>query len=1127
MSRAVERIPRIRRTYNKWAANETLEDFALRFTAFRVRRFSCWRVANTAIGAVSFLALEAIGGAITLNYGFTNAAIAILVTGILIFLAGVPISYYAARYGVDIDLLTRGAGFGYLGSTITSLIYASFTFIFFAIEAAIVASALELVFNVPLTLGYIISALLVIPLVTHGVTFISRFQAWTQPFWIIFQLAPFVFVASLSLQPVRDWTGYTGLLGTSDGTMSLICFGAASAVLFSLVAQIGEQVDYLRFLPPLERTRPSSWWASMLFAGPGWILIGILKLFAGSFLAFYAFQRGMTYGEAADPVHMYLNVFEQMVSQPEFALGLTGIFVLICQFKINVTNSYAGSIAWSNFFSRLTHSHPGRVVWLVFNVVISLLLMEFGIYKAFEAILGLYSILAVAWVAALVSDLVINKPLGLSPKHIEFKRAHLYDINPVGVGAMTAAIACALLAYFGLFGETIAALYSYVALTVAFLLVPIIAVATRSRFYLAREQEKPWGKAKSVQCCICEYEYDAEDMAYCPVYSGPICSLCCSLDARCGDSCKTGSRLGDQLRSLARKYLPKPIAERAGGTLGRYIAVMFLVLSIIGLVFALIFFQSTIDGSLPPEEVALVLTRLFVIVVVITGIVVWFFVLNQNSRLFAEEEARRHTQLLVDEIDAHRETDRQLQKAKEAAESANTAKSRYIVGLSHELRTPLNAILGYAQFLERQKSERQPIQNAAVTIKQSGEHLAGMIEGLLDISKIEAGKLEIYRHKMPLKHFLDQLVDMFSLHAQSKGIDFEFEALTPLPDYVFTDEKRLRQILINLLSNALKFTRHGKVGFSVAYRSQIATFVIRDTGVGIAEDDLDRIFQPFERVGGDTPDARPPGTGLGLAITNLLVDVMGGNLSVESELGKGSAFSVRMMLSSASGTETLKPTRGEITGFDGPTKTILLADDDAAHRQLAQDVLTPLGFRVVAVEDGQACLAELERDRPDIVFLDISMPGLSGWQVAETIRVQEGPSLPIIIISADAGTERNDPQCRALYDAYIVKPFSLDVLLDQLGSLLSLNWNFDVPNNAQKADSSSFLPGELPSERQLSQLYHFVEADLLRSADTILNDLRRSNPHMERFCAQVAHSLLSGSRQDTLNMIEKVRDYAN
>jgi cytosine/uracil/thiamine/allantoin permease len=248
---AQQRIVRVRRTYNQWVANQTLEDYALRFTAKSARKWSIFRIANTAFGAISFLALEAIGGAITVSYGFTNAAAAIMVVGLLIFATGLPISYYAAKYGVDIDLLTRGAGFGYIGSTVTSLIYASFTFLFFAIEAAIMALALEMCFDVPLAMGYIISSIIIIPIVTHGVTWINRFQLWTQPIWIGLHILPFAFIAAKDMRAFYEWPHYEGIHG-SEG-FNILMFGAAATVSFALIAQIGEQVDFLRFLPRSER----------------------------------------------------------------------------------------------------------------------------------------------------------------------------------------------------------------------------------------------------------------------------------------------------------------------------------------------------------------------------------------------------------------------------------------------------------------------------------------------------------------------------------------------------------------------------------------------------------------------------------------------------------------------------------------------------------------------------------------------------------------------------------------------------------------------------------------------------------------------------------------------------------
>ncbi len=256
---------------------------------------------------------------------------------------------------------------------------------------------------------------------------------------------------------------------------------------------------------------------------------------------------------------MYLEAFRYVLSEPDLALALTGTFVILSQLKINVTNAYAGSIAWSNFFSRLTHSHPGRVVWLVFNVLVALLLMEIGVYKALEQTLALYSNVAIAWVGALVADLVVNKPLGLRPQHMEFKRAHLYDINPVGVGAMTIATIVSISAFYGLFGPTAKALAPFVALIVAFVTAPLIAFATDGKYYIARKPKRSWQNIEAIQCCICEHTFEPEDMAACPAYAGPICSLCCSLDARCHDLCKPHARIQAQVSETLGKLLPQPI----------------------------------------------------------------------------------------------------------------------------------------------------------------------------------------------------------------------------------------------------------------------------------------------------------------------------------------------------------------------------------------------------------------------------------------------------------------------------------------------------------------------------------------------------------------------------------------
>ena len=287
---APQQVITLRRDYNAWVASETLEDYALRFTPQRARRWSAGRVANTAFGASSFLILEAVGATLLIQYGFSNALWAILATGLIIFAAGLPISVYAARYGVDMDLLTRGAGFGYIGSTLTSLIYASFTFIFFALEAAVMAYALELALDIPPRWGYLICALLVIPLVLHGVSAISRLQMWTLPLWLLMLAAPF---AGVLWQDPAAFAGVLHQAGSQTGSagFDMRGFGAALTVGVALITQMGEQADYLRFMPPATPQTQRRWWAAVLLGGPGWVLMGVPKMLGGALLAWLAISQ--------------------------------------------------------------------------------------------------------------------------------------------------------------------------------------------------------------------------------------------------------------------------------------------------------------------------------------------------------------------------------------------------------------------------------------------------------------------------------------------------------------------------------------------------------------------------------------------------------------------------------------------------------------------------------------------------------------------------------------------------------------------------------------------------------------------------------------------------------------------
>jgi len=1117
-----QKIIRERRQYNQWVASQTLEDYALRFTAQRARR-STARVGNTALGPIAFLACEAIGGTITLLYGFPNAAWAIGAFAVLMFLIGLPIAYYAAKYGVDIDLLTRGAGFGYMGSTVTSLIYASFTFLLFAIEASIMSVALNLVFGIPMWLAHILSSLVVIPIALYGISLISKMQILTQPVWLVLQFVPVAIIAWKNPQELAAWTQFGGT-DAGGGTFNFVMFGLAASVLLSLLPQIGEQVDYLRFLPDRSKQNRVGWWTAVIGTGPGWVLLGGLKLLIGSFLAVWLLRQGVHPAQADEPTIMYHHAFREVFGSPTFALVLTGIFVIVCQLKINVTNAYAGSIAWSNFFSRLTHSHPGRVVWLVFNVVLALILMEIGIFRAIESILVIYANFAAGWIGALTADLVVNKPLGFSPRYIEFKRAHLYDINPVGVGALVFSVLLSSLAFMGVFGQYAEILSPFVALATAFVAAPVIAMVTRGKYYLARPAEGLADRPE-LECSICENTFERGDIALCPAYSGPICSLCCTLEARCRDQCKTDSRFNEQLDLIIRRVLPARLGALLNTRAGHFGGLLLLSNVAIGFLLALVYRQY---GNAMPAQRETIQTTLWLVyfaLLFVSGVMAWLIVLAHESRRAAEAESARQTAMLMDEIDAHKRTDAALQKAKEVAESANVAKTRYIAGISHEIRTPLNSIYGYAQLLERGTAGAS--ENAVRVIRRSAEHLTDLIDGILDISKIENGILRLNRDRVPLAEFLDQIVDMFRLQAAAKGIEFVYSRPPNLPSFVHVDQKRLRQILINLLSNAIKFTERGSATLSVRYRSQVAEFEISDTGVGIPATDLERVFEPFERGHGANVRAIP-GTGLGLTITKLLTQIMGGEISVHSVAGTGTTFTVRMLLSEATPAPQVAPALAAgrtIRGYAGPRRRLLLVDDDAAHLDIVQSLLRPLDFELFAAHDGAKGLALAAECHPDLALVDVSMPGMNGWEVATRLRALPAlEALRIVIVSANAH-EYSPGGPGASHDAFLIKPLEMQRLLECIAAQLGLEWIHD-PTTATPAALESPGADLLPfhARHHIDDLYQLGLIGHVRGIQAKLREIEQ-DPASKIFASRMRELVANFDLRRYMHVLEGMRKH--
>lgn len=433
----------------------------------------------------------------------------------------------------------------------------------------------------------------------------------------------------------------------------------------------------------------------------------------------------------------------------------------------------------------------------------------------------------------------------------------------------------------------------------------------------------------------------------------------------------------------------------------------------------------------------------------------------------------------------------ELQRAKDAAEAANTAKSRYLVGLSHEIRSPLNAIYGYAQLMERDPTTSP--QEAGRVIRRSSEHLANLVNGLMDISRIESGVLKLSRDLVPFPAFLEQMVDMFRVQAEAQGLEFRFRSTGRVPAFVRTDEKRLRQILINLLSNAVKYTERGHVELHVDCRTETVRFEVCDSGIGIRPEDQARIFEPFDR-GGIGQGHVQPGVGLGLAITRVLTHIMGGEIMLASVPGEGSCFTVRLMLPQPVQPPPDTARRSHVCGYDGPPRTILLVDDDPAQIAVLQQLLVPLGFIVHAAGTGAAGLALARAHAPDVALLDIQLPDTTGWSVADALREQCGPRVPIVMVSANAHEFAAGGDGGSAHDGFLVKPVELDGLLDALATHLRLTWRTAQPSAAPAISATAPLGPIAGAEPYLAELRQLALIGHVRAIGAKLGELERAVP---------------------------------
>jgi signal transduction histidine kinase/CheY-like chemotaxis protein len=475
-----------------------------------------------------------------------------------------------------------------------------------------------------------------------------------------------------------------------------------------------------------------------------------------------------------------------------------------------------------------------------------------------------------------------------------------------------------------------------------------------------------------------------------------------------------------------------------------------------------------------------------------------------------------------------------LVRAKTEAEAANRAKSEFLANMSHELRTPLNGILGYAQILSWDAGMGPDQLDGLETIQRSGRHLLNLINEILDMARIEAGKMEIADQPFSLRNFLQNISRMLAIKAQEKEIDFTTVFGENLPQAIVADEKRLGQVLINLLGNAVKFTDHGGVEFCVTVADAgpeapggdvRLRFEVRDTGVGVPDDKLEAVFEPFEQL--RTPGRSSPGAGLGLAISRKLLSLMDEDLHVSSTLGVGSVFWFELTAgrAAAAGSDAASKRRC-CRSYKGPRRKILIVDDDVENRKVLRAALELSGFEILEAGDGEEALEQLAEAAPDLTFMDLVMPGLDGFGAIQKIR--SDPKLQdslVVAATASARISEDAAKNGHGFDSLAFKPLNFDKVLTLVGDLLSLEWNDDA--SAPHAAARTKTPPS-PGADAVELLYDLAKVGDVSGLRDALGELEQSDRKNVAAFIEAARLLLHDFKVKELReWLNRYREEAN